>query len=41
MSDSSLLFLSRYIYEVLPVTFSSQAFPDSRFTINGWIRRTN
>ncbi|WP_333783600.1 hypothetical protein [Nostoc sp. 'Peltigera malacea cyanobiont' DB3992] len=27
------------MHEVLPVNCPSQAFGDSRFTINGWVRR--
>ena len=38
-NNSIVFFLSRYMHEVLPVSCSSQAFADSRFTINGWIRR--
>lgn len=38
-NNSIVFFLSRYMHEVLPVHCPSQAFPDSRFTINGWIRR--
>ncbi len=34
-----VVFLSRYLHEVLPVTCASQAFADSRFTLNGWVRR--
>lgn len=38
-NNSIVLFLSRYMHEVLPVCCSSQQFADSRFTINGWLRR--
>ncbi|HEY9607041.1 MAG TPA: 2OG-Fe(II) oxygenase, partial [Allocoleopsis sp.] len=38
-NNSIVFFLSRYLHEVLPVRCPSQAFADSRFTINGWIRR--
>ncbi|MGB8690572.1 MAG: proline hydroxylase, partial [Microcoleus sp.] len=36
-----VFFLSRYMHEVLPVSCPSKAFADSRFTINGWVRRTD
>lgn len=38
-NNSIVFFLSRYMHEVLPVSCPSQSFADSRFTINGWIRR--
>ncbi len=38
-NNSIVFFLSRYLHEVLPVSCPSKAFADSRFTINGWIRR--
>lgn len=38
-NNSIVLFLSRYMHEVLPVCCPSQQFADSRFTINGWLRR--
>jgi len=38
-NNSIVFFLSRYMHEVLPVNCPSQQFADSRFTINGWIRR--
>lgn len=38
-NNSIVFFLSRYMHEVLPVSCPSQAFADSRFTINGWLRR--
>jgi Rps23 Pro-64 3,4-dihydroxylase Tpa1-like proline 4-hydroxylase len=37
--NSIVLFLSRYMHEVLPVRCPSRSFVDSRFTVNGWIRR--
>ncbi|ABG50489.1 Prolyl 4-hydroxylase, alpha subunit [Trichodesmium erythraeum IMS101] len=39
-NNTIVFFLSRYMHEVLPVTCPSQDFADSRFTINGWIRRS-
>lgn len=38
-NNSIVFFLSRYMHEVLPIRCPSQQFADSRFTINGWIRR--
>ncbi|MBD2742707.1 2OG-Fe(II) oxygenase [Coleofasciculus sp. FACHB-1120] len=38
-NNSIVFFLSRYLHEVLPVICPSKAFADSRFTINGWVRR--
>ncbi len=38
-NNSVVFFLSRYLHEVLPVHCPSRLFADSRFTINGWIRR--
>jgi SM-20-related protein len=38
-NNSIVFFLSRYLHEVLPVHCPSHAFSDSRFTINGWLRR--
>jgi SM-20-related protein len=38
-NNSIVFFLSRYMHEVLPIHCPSRAFADSRFTINGWIRR--
>jgi len=38
-NNSIVFFLSRYLHEVLPVNCPSKAFADSRFTINGWVRR--
>jgi len=37
--NSLVVFPSRYLHEVLPVSCPSQTFADSRFTINGWVRR--
>jgi SM-20-related protein len=39
MNNSIVFFLSNNYHEVLPVTCTSLAFRDSRFTINGWVRR--
>ncbi len=39
LNNSIVFFLSRYMHEVLPVICPSKAFADSRFTINGWVRR--
>jgi Rps23 Pro-64 3,4-dihydroxylase Tpa1-like proline 4-hydroxylase len=39
LNNSIVFFLSRYMHEVLPVSCPSQAFADSRFTINGWVRK--
>ncbi|MBD1995569.1 2OG-Fe(II) oxygenase [Leptolyngbya sp. FACHB-541] len=38
-NNSIVFFLSRCLHEVLSVHCPSQAFADSRFTINGWVRR--
>ncbi|MBW4421997.1 MAG: 2OG-Fe(II) oxygenase [Myxacorys californica WJT36-NPBG1] len=38
-NNSIVFFLSRYMHEVLPVRCPSRAFRDSRFTVNGWLRR--
>lgn len=38
-NNSIVFFLSRYMHEVLTVNCPSKAFGDSRFTINGWVRR--
>ena len=40
LNNSIVFFPSRYMHEVLPVSCPSQAFADSRFTINGWVRRS-
>jgi Rps23 Pro-64 3,4-dihydroxylase Tpa1-like proline 4-hydroxylase len=39
INNSIVFFPSRYMHEVLPVSCPSQAFADSRFTINGWVRK--
>lgn len=39
LNNSIVFFPSRYLHEVLPVSCPSKAFADSRFTINGWVRR--
>lgn len=37
--DNAILFFpSHAMHEVLPVSCSSRAFEDSRFTVNGWVR---
>jgi SM-20-related protein len=38
-NNSIVFFLSRCMHEVQPIQCHSKAFVDSRFTINGWIRR--
>ncbi|MFB2836965.1 2OG-Fe(II) oxygenase [Floridanema evergladense] len=38
-NNSIVFFPSQCYHEVLPVTCVSKAFADSRFTINGWVRR--
>jgi Rps23 Pro-64 3,4-dihydroxylase Tpa1-like proline 4-hydroxylase len=38
-NNSILFFPSHCHHEVLPVRCASQRFADSRFTVNGWIRR--
>lgn len=38
-NNSIVFFLSRYLHEVLPISCPSEAFADSRFTINGWVRK--
>lgn len=38
-NNSIVFFLSRYMHEVLPIQCPSKKFRDSRFTINGWVRR--
>ena len=37
-NNAIVFFPSHYMHEVLTVNCPSQAFLDSRFTINGWIR---
>jgi Rps23 Pro-64 3,4-dihydroxylase Tpa1-like proline 4-hydroxylase len=39
MNNSIVFFNSRCKHEVLPISCPSQQFEDSRFTINGWVRR--
>lgn len=38
-NNSIVFFPSRYLHEVLLVSCPSKDFADSRFTINGWVRR--
>ncbi|HAN45830.1 MAG TPA: proline hydroxylase [Cyanobacteria bacterium UBA8156] len=38
-NNAIVFFLSRYLHEVLPVHCPSQQFADSRFTLNGWVRK--
>jgi SM-20-related protein len=38
-NNSIIFFQSHAMHEVMPVNCRSQEFADSRFTINGWIRR--
>ncbi len=38
-NNSIIFFNSRCLHEVMPVCCPSREFEDSRFTINGWIRR--
>ncbi|WP_370584651.1 2OG-Fe(II) oxygenase [Oculatella sp. LEGE 06141] len=38
-NNSIVFFPSYYMHEVLPIQCPSRTFADSRFTINGWIRR--
>jgi Rps23 Pro-64 3,4-dihydroxylase Tpa1-like proline 4-hydroxylase len=40
-NNSIVFFDSRYYHEVLPVHCPSQRFEDSRFTLNGWLRRAD
>lgn len=40
-NNSIVFFYSGYEHEVLPVSCPSASFADSRFTLNGWIRREN
>ncbi len=37
-NNSIVFFPSHFMHEVLPITCTSRAFRDSRFTINGWVR---
>jgi len=38
-NNTLIFFPSYFMHEVLPVSCPSQRFADSRFTINGWVRR--
>jgi Rps23 Pro-64 3,4-dihydroxylase Tpa1-like proline 4-hydroxylase len=38
-NNSIVFFLSRYMHEVRPIHCPSRRFADSRFTVNGWVRR--
>ncbi|NJN01011.1 MAG: proline hydroxylase [Leptolyngbyaceae cyanobacterium SL_1_1] len=38
-NNSIVFFPSRCLHEVLPIRCPSEAFADSRFTVNGWVRR--
>jgi SM-20-related protein len=38
-NNSIVFFPSHFLHEVLAVSCPSKAFTDSRFTINGWVRR--
>jgi SM-20-related protein len=40
-NNSIVFFLSRSMHEVLPVRCPSKSFADSRFTMNGWVRRAD
>lgn len=40
-NNSIVFFPSDYLHEVLPVKCASREFANSRFTLNGWIRRPN
>jgi Rps23 Pro-64 3,4-dihydroxylase Tpa1-like proline 4-hydroxylase len=40
LHNSIVFFLSRYMHEVLTVNCPSKYFANSRFTINGWVRRS-
>ena len=39
LNNSIVFFPSHYMHEVLPIVCPSRQFADSRFTINGWVRR--
>lgn len=41
LNNSIVFFFSGYEHEVLPVHCPSKAFADSRFTLNGWLSRSN
>lgn len=38
-NNTLIFFPSYFMHEVLPVSCPSQKFADSRFTVNGWVRR--
>lgn len=38
-NNSIVFFFSGYLHEVMPVSCPSRNFADSRFTVNGWLRR--
>jgi Rps23 Pro-64 3,4-dihydroxylase Tpa1-like proline 4-hydroxylase len=38
-NNSIVFFQSYYLHEVLPVSCPSKEFADSRFTVNGWVRK--
>lgn len=38
-NNSIVFFLSRYLHEVLPICCPTRTFANSRFTVNGWVRR--
>nr|WP_290221135.1 2OG-Fe(II) oxygenase [Trichocoleus desertorum] len=38
IDNSIVFFQSGYAHEILPIRCPSQAFADSRFTLNGWVR---
>jgi SM-20-related protein len=40
LNNSLVVFDSRLMHEVLPVSCPSRAFANSRFTLNGWLRRS-
>ncbi len=37
--NQAILFRSSLVHEITPVVCPSQAFPDSRFTVNGWLHK--
>lgn len=39
LNNRIIFFYSGLMHEVLPVSCSSQQFADSRFTVNGWVRK--
>ena len=39
INNSIVFFPSHYMHEVLPIICPSKQFADSRFTVNGWVRR--